>query len=101
VVDAVDVSQHRERLGDRQIPPQLGPLAEEHTDAGGDGHPVALGVEPVDAYGAGGRHKDAAEQLHRCGFTRAVRSDVRDGLPGLDRQVDVVDGDLVAVAPGE
>ena len=57
-------------------------------------------VEPADAHAARGREQQAAHHLDGGGFAGAVGAQEREQLAPADGEVQVVDGDLAAVAFG-
>lgn len=95
VVDVVRYLVHflvqLQRRRDRQIPPELGFLPEDHADLPRVLLPIFVGHKPVDGQLAGRRRQDAAHHLDRRRLTRAVRPDVADDLAGADVKRDVVD----------
>jgi hypothetical protein len=97
--DAVHVAEDVERVAQRQVPPELAPLAEDHTDPASQGHPLACRVEARDANGAGGGEEDAGQHLHRGRLARAVRADVADHLARPDLERDAVHGPDDGSAP--
>jgi hypothetical protein len=90
--EPVDGGQQGEGLAGGQVPPQLRPLPEDHTDLTGQPAPFGDRAQPAGADLAGGRHEDAAEHLDRRGLPRPVGADVTDCLAGLHPQRQVVDG---------
>ena len=79
-----------QRLDQRQVPPQLGALPEDHADLARVVHPLAVRVAPQHAHLPAGGHQDAGQHLDRGRLTRAVHADVPDHLARLDLQVDAV-----------
>ncbi len=94
-------------------------LASLHRRDGGDGHPALQGVflvdeadpfairgcqppavAPEDACFARGRGKEAQQDAEQCRLARAVRANDGVDVAALDRQVQVIYGDLLPVALG-
>ena len=92
VVGAVDVVEQIEALDQRQVPPQLAPLPEHDPDAPSERDASAHRHKPGDLDVAGRRRQDAGEHLDRRRLPGAVRSEVADHLPRLDRDADTGDG---------
>ena len=97
-VGAVDLLQHRERVAQRQVPPQRGALAEDDAEPARQLGALPAGVEPGDPQPAAGRHQDAGEHLDGGGLARTVGADVADHLAGVDGEGQVVHGEYL-VAP--
>ena len=71
----------RERLAHRQVPPQLGALAEDHADLARQAPPVGHRVAARRCVAVpAGRHQDAGEHLDRGRLAGAVGADVADRL---------------------
>src|SRR5688572_20450018 len=85
------MAQELERVGERQVPPELDALAEHHADAPGQLDALARRLEAGYRDTAGRRHEDARQHLHRRRLAGAVRADVADERAGLDLEADVVD----------
>ena len=85
----VDIPQEREGFDHRDVPPQLGALAEDDADVFRVPHPFLVRVKAVDADLAAGGQEDSGEHLDRRGFAGPVRADIGDGFAGLDGKVDV------------
>ena len=62
---------------------------------------ASWGARPEDLHGAGGRSQEAEDGVDDGGLAGAVRTEEGDGLAGGDLQVQVVDGEHVAVADRE
>lgn len=75
-VEPVNGREDRERLAQRQVPPQLRALSEDDTDAAGQLATLADGLEPTGSHQARRRDQDAGEHLDRGGLTGPVGSDV-------------------------
>ena len=92
--------------GEGQVPPD-GHLAVERRRVGEkpDAAPhlvrIARDVDPVDGHLAGGRQQHAAEDLQRRGLAGAVEAEKADDLAAIDREVEVVDGGVLAVVLGQ
>jgi hypothetical protein len=84
------VADDLERPLQREVPPQLGPLAEHHPDAAGQPAPLAPGHEAVDRHVAGRRHQQAAHHLDGGGLAGAVGAGVADERALLDPEVHAV-----------
>ncbi len=95
--DLVHVAGQVERLDDRDVPPQLGPLAEDDADVAGVLLSLLVRDQTVDDQAAGGGNEDAGQHLDGGGLAGAVRPEIGDRFPGLDAEVDVIDGQLVLV----
>ena len=89
---AVDVAQQVEAVAQREVPPQLGALAEHHADATGELGALAARFESVDADVARRGHEDAREHLDGGRLPGTVRADVAHHGPALDLQIDAADG---------
>ena len=86
-----DVPHHAlpfERRRDGVIPPQLGALAEDHTDAADVAHAVAHRIHAERAHAAGVRSEQTRQELDRGALAGAVRAGVGDHLAASDGQVD-------------
>ena len=86
----VDRGQQPERLGQRQVPPQLAALAEHDPDPPGQLPPLPNRLQPAHPDPARGRHEDPGEHLDRRRLAGAVRADVADALAGPDGERDPV-----------
>ena len=87
----VDVAQQLERVAQRQIPPQLRPLAEHDADAQREARTVGHRPETAHAHRAAARRQHAGHHLERGRLAGAVRADVADHLAAIDREIDAVD----------
>ena len=87
---AVHVAQQRERVGERQIPPELGALAEHDADPARQAEALGHRLEAADPHVAGGGVQHAGEHLQGGRLARAVRPDIAERLAALHGQVDVV-----------
>jgi hypothetical protein len=101
ITDLVDLLEQGETLPDRQIPPELGLLAEDDADVHGVFLPVLVGHDAVDLDAAGCGLEDACEHLDGRGLAGAVGTDVPDHLAALDLEVQILDGVDLLVLPGE
>jgi hypothetical protein len=83
---AVDVAQQVEALDHRQVPPQLGALAEHHADPR---HVASFAGarerQPIHLAAAGGRLQDAGEDLDGGRLAGAVGPDQADQLALSER----------------
>ena len=86
---AVDVAQQVEALDHRQVPPQLGALAEHHADPRHVAAPAARqGTSPSTSQRAGRRLEDAGEDLDGGRLARAVGADQADQLARARAEAD-------------
>ena len=74
------MTQQLERVTQREVPPQLTALPEDHAHPPGERTAAAPGSSPADSHVAGCRHEHAGEHLDGGGLPRAVRPDVADHL---------------------
>jgi hypothetical protein len=88
LIDLVDLFQDLERLDHGQVPPELGPLAEDHPHGLRLADAIVVRHEPVDFQRAAGRLQDAGHHFDRGGFPGAVRTDVADDLARFDVEGD-------------
>src|SRR4029077_11689404 len=88
VGNIVDVAQQVESVGDRQIPPELSALAEDHPDPRDVTDSIAPRREPVHFASARQWLQDARENLDGGGFAGAVRSDEAEQLAAFEREAD-------------
>ena len=77
---------------DRDIPEQLGPLAENHPDVQGQLAPFLPGHPSQDLQLARRGHQDAGEHLEGGGFARPVFTDEAYPFPPLDGKAEGPDG---------
>ena len=98
----VDFAVKLERIGGRQVPPELVLLAHDEREL------PAEGVGPVPrrvaehAGRAAGRVDEAGEHLEGGGLAGPVRPEERDHFAGFDGEADAVDGpDLLVFAVEE
>ena len=98
-LDAVDVGQQIEAVDHRQVPPELGALAEHHADARHVAHAVLVRHQAVHLDPAAGRPQDARQDLHGRGLARAVGADEGQQLAGFEAERDVDQGMDLAPAP--
>jgi hypothetical protein len=102
VGNPVDLLQQLERLDDRDVPPELGALAEDDSDRSHVFRAVPVRNVTVADDLSGRRGQDAGQHLDRRGLAGAVRTDVPDHLAGFDRKRHVRDGgDLSGHPPDE
>jgi hypothetical protein len=66
-------------------------LAEDDPDPPSERDPLARRLESGDRDPARARYEDPGEHLHRRRLAGAVRADVPEHRPRLDREADVVD----------
>ncbi len=90
--NAVDVAQQRERITERQIPPELRALAEHDADPARELQALGHRLVAAHARESAGRIQHAREHLERRRFSGAVRADVAERLAALHGEVDAVDG---------
>ena len=90
-LDPIDGGEEVEALDHRQVPPELGALAEHHADARHMADAVLVGDEAVDHHLARRRPQDAGEDLDRGRLPRPVRADEAQQLAGLEREADPVE----------
>src|SRR4029077_2849472 len=77
-----------ESVGDRQVPPELSALTEDHADPRHVTDSIAPRREPVHFASARERLQDARENFDCGGFPRAVRSDESEQLSAFERKAD-------------
>src|SRR5437867_2938080 len=88
--NVVDSAQQLETLNDCDIPPQLGPLTEDHPYGLGVSSSVPVWIEAVGHDLSRGRDQNPGHHLDCGRFSRPIRSDVADKLSFLDGEVDAV-----------
>src|SRR5207249_1113296 len=88
LVDAVDGSQHPERLPGGQLEPELRALPEQCADPPGQGSSLPPRGHAEDLRRSGRREQDSGEHLDRRRLAGAVRADEGDPLPFVDRERD-------------
>ena len=88
---AIDVTEQLERVAQRQVPPELDPLAEDDADPPRQLDPLPRGIEPGDANAPGRGHEDPGEHLDRGRLAGAVRAEVAEELALLHGERDPVD----------
>src|SRR5271156_1028944 len=86
----VNAPQQLEGLNYRDVPPQLGALAEHHADGFHVLAALAVGNVTVDADFTAGGNQNPGEHLDGGGFSRAVGPDVADHFAALDRKSDAL-----------
>src|SRR5205085_5986285 len=83
--DPIDVAQQLERFDRGQVPPQLRALSEYYADLSHMRDPLAP-RHPAQYLAAPAiRYENPRESLNGSGLAGAVRPDVSDKLPGLQR----------------
>ena len=97
---AVEVGQQLEVLAARQVGVEAGPF-DESCDAVESFGAVDEGVTPEELCGTGGRPDQAEQDPKQRRLAGAVRAQIAEDIATLDGEVDVVDGDDVAVALDE
>ncbi len=97
----IDIPEQPERFANRDVPPQLGPLAKNRPDPLSVLHPLLVGDKPVHPNFTTGRYQHAAKHFDRRRLARAVGPDIGDGLPFLDGQIDPLHRVFVAIALGK
>ena len=101
VGDLVDLLEHLEGLDQRNVPPELGLLAEDDADALRHLPPFPIGLRPVDQDAAGAGREDAAHHFDGGGFPCAVGADVSHDLPVGNREADPVHRPQLLILPGK
>src|SRR5277367_2481846 len=99
--DVVDAPQQLEGFDHGDVPPQLGALAEHHTDRLHILAALAVGNVTIDADFTAGGNQNAGEHLDGGGFSRAVGADVADHLAAFDGKADAIHGGHGAVIANE
>jgi hypothetical protein len=89
------------RADQREVPPQLGALAEDDPDLPGDRLALALGGEAEHLHPPGAGVEDAGQHLDRGRLPRPVGPEAADHLPPGDGERDPVDGADLGGAPIE
>jgi hypothetical protein len=79
---SVDVAEEFEGFDHGEIPPELGALAEDHTDVLDMIDALLPGDSAGDFAFSTGRNQDAGEDFHGGGFARAVGADVTHEFTG-------------------
>ncbi len=99
---AVHVPEQLQRVDERQIPPELDPLAEHHPHPPRQRDALVPRHQTAHRHAAGRRHEDPRQHLDGGRLAGAVRPDVAEDRPALDREgqiLDGVDGDALATEP--
>jgi hypothetical protein len=91
------IAEQAKLLLNRQIPPELGALAEDDADTAGHGDAAVMWNMVLDPYLATGGDEDTGEQLDGGRLASAIRADVTNHFAWLDRKVDGIKGDLLLV----
>ena len=86
-----------EAVGRRQIPPELVLLAHDQRELAAERVGPLPGHEIENAGLSAGRVDQAREHLQGRGLPRAVGTEERDHLAGLDREADPIDGPDLAI----
>jgi hypothetical protein len=97
VGDAIELLEQVEGFADGQVPPELGPLAEDQADPPGVLLTVPVRYQPGDGHSAFSRHEDSGQHLDGAGLAGTIRADVADALTGLDPEIDVIDSRQLAI----
>ncbi|MNC34714.1 hypothetical protein D3C75_831660 [compost metagenome] len=92
--DLVDILQQRKRLHNRDVPPQLGALAEDGADLGGVLHSFFIRIDTVYRNTARRGHQYSAQHLDRGGLAGTIRPHIGDSLTGFNAQVQRLHRDL-------
>src|SRR5580704_2394285 len=88
--DIVNPPQQLEGFDHRNVPPQLGALAEHHADRLHILAALAVRNVPIDSNFTAGGNQNSGEHLDGGGFSRAVGPDVADHLAAFDGESDAV-----------
>jgi hypothetical protein len=97
---AVHLTDELERVDQRQVPPQLGALAEDHADIQRVAFALARRDQSRDFNLAAIGQQDACQELDRGRLTGGILADVTDALAFFDVKRDVVErADYFGVAP--
>ncbi len=100
--NAVDVAEQIERIPQRQVPPQLGALAEHDADPLRYSRATAMRGEAEYLRPTGARDQDAGQHLDGRRLAGAIRSKTGDHLAGLNGERHAGDGvDLAQVRPDQ
>ena len=97
--DPVDVPEQAVAVEDRDVPPELHPLAEDHANAADVAFPVFPRDLAVHQRLAAVRRENAGEDLDRRGFAGAVRADIADQLALPDVEGNALQGFLDLLLP--
>tara|TARA_S200000501_G_scaffold232983_1_gene218576 strand:+ start:638 stop:904 length:267 start_codon:yes stop_codon:yes gene_type:complete len=87
----VEHGRYREQvegLDDRQVPPELGSLAEDYTNPGDVLTTFPLGHQLIDCALTGGWIQNPGENLDRRGLACTIRPDISDQLALRDTEID-------------
>src|SRR5258707_1014941 len=88
VRNIVNVPQQIESVGDRQVPPQLGALAEHHSDPRNVTDSIAPRREAIHFASAREWLAESPKKFFGGGFSCAVRSDESEQLAAFEREAD-------------
>ena len=99
--DLVDVAQQAQALDERQVPPELGALAEDDPDPARQARALLPGDQAVDQDAARARHEDAGEHLDRRALARAVRAEKSHDFTPPDRKSQTVNRPIAGVTLGQ
>src|SRR5260221_2356427 len=89
---AVEVAQQAQRVDQRQVPPELGALAEDDSNARNQLPALLHRIESCNTPGPAAGHQDAREHFNGCAFTGAVGSNEADHLTAFYAQRKVLYG---------
>ncbi len=98
---AIEALDELERLDERQVPPQGGPLAEDDADVQRIANAIAPRHEAVDDDLAARRDEDPGQHLDGRGLAGAVPADIADELALRDVEADPVDRPDDVLSPRE
>src|SRR5262249_61334524 len=84
--------QQRERLVEREIPPELRALAEHDADVPGQPRALRHRLEAADPHRSARRIENPREHLQGRRLAGAVGPDVADHLAALDNEIDPIHG---------
>ncbi len=87
----IDLRNEIQRFDQRQIPPQLCALTEDHTDVSGVIHALFVRVTPKHMHSPTRWHENASQHFDGGGFARAVHSDVAYNFARIHLEVNAVD----------
>ena len=93
--NAVDVAEELEALDHREVPPELGALAEDRADARDVADAVAPGDEAADLAVAAGGLEDAAEDFEGRRLAGGVRTDEAEELALGEGEADSFSASMV------
>lgn len=96
---SVYVTEQIEGLDDREVPPQLGTLAEDHADVSNVGYAVLPGNAAKDLAPAGVGDQNAGDDFDGCRLSGSVRANVTHELARLDCERYPIEGLDRSAAP--